>query len=39
MRFLVSNFSTFSDLKKFLPEETQLHPVVKTEVVEDPFQR
>ena len=32
MRFLVSNFSTFSDLKKFVPDEAPLHPVVKTEV-------
>ena len=33
MRFLVSNFSTFSDLKKFVPDEAPLHPVVKTEVI------
>ena len=32
MRFLVTNFSAFSDLKKFVPDETPLHPVVKTEV-------
>ena len=30
MRFLVSNFTTFSDLKKFVPDEASLHPVVKT---------
>ena len=30
MRFLVSNFS---DLKKFVPDEAPLHPVVKTEVI------
>ena len=33
MRFLVTNFSAFSDLKKFVPDETPLHPVVKTEVI------
>ena len=32
MRFLVTNFSAFSDLK-FVPDETPLHPVVKTEVI------
>ena len=32
MRFLVTNFSTFSDLKSFAPEERSLHPTVKTEV-------
>lgn len=33
MGFLVANFSTFSDLKEFVPDETPLHPVVKTEVI------
>ena len=34
MRFLVSNsFSTFSDLKKFIPDEGPLHPVAKTKVI------
>jgi hypothetical protein len=33
MRFMVSAFSTFSDLKPFVTDETPLHPVVKTEVV------
>ena len=33
MRYMVSVFSTFSDLKQFVAEETPLHPVVKTEVV------
>ena len=33
MGFMVNNFSTFSDLKKFVPEETLLHPMVKTEVI------
>ena len=33
LKFLVSNFSTFSDLKKFAPDEAPLHPVVKTEVI------
>ena len=33
MRFLVSNFSTFKDLKKFAPDEAPLHPVAKTEVI------
>ena len=32
MRFLVTNFSTFSDLKTFAPEESSLHPVGKSEV-------
>ena len=32
MWFLVTNFSAFSDLK-FVPDETPLHPVVKTEVI------
>ena len=34
MRFLVKTFGTFSDLKKFLPEETPLHPVTKSEVIQ-----
>ena len=33
MKLLVSNFNTFSDLKKFAPDEAPLHPVVKTEVI------
>ena len=33
MRYMVSAFSTFSDLKQFVTDETPLHPVVKTEVV------
>ena len=33
MGSLVANFSTFSDLKEFVPDETPLHPVVKTEVI------
>ena len=33
MRYMVSTFSTFLDLKQFVPDETPLHPVVKTEVV------
>ena len=33
MKFLVQEFSTFSDLKRFLPDETPLHPVTKSEVV------
>ena len=33
MRYMVSAFSTFSDLKQFITDEIPLHPVVKTEVV------
>ena len=33
MGFLVNNFSTFDDLKGFVPDEAPLHPVVKTEVI------
>ena len=33
MGFMVKSFSTFSDLKKFVPEERPIHTVVKTEVV------
>ena len=33
MKFLVQEFDTFSDLKRFLPDETPLHPATKSEVV------
>ena len=32
MRYMVSAFTTFSDLKQFVTDETSLHPVVKTEL-------
>ena len=33
MRFLVNEISSLSDLKQFVPPETPLHPVKKTEAV------
>ena len=33
MQYMVSAFSTFSDLKRFVTDEAPLHPVVRTEVV------
>ena len=33
MKFMVTTFKTFSDLKQFIPDEKSLHPIMKTEVV------
>lgn len=34
MGFLVANFSTFSDLKEFVPDETPLHPVSSSDPIQ-----
>ena len=33
MKFMVTTFRTFSDLKQFILDEKSLHPIMKTEVV------
>ena len=33
MHFLVNEFTSLNDLRKYVPDHQQLHPVVKTEVV------